>query len=256
MTCVRKTQKGKCGLSGKECIVENYEKCDNYLSSTDSTPAFDNDRWREETALSSLTRAFGAIFRGEERKFRGSDKADAHHKKRWAMGHYHFIPRDTGNVMNMLVLARKYITNLGKLDRPKFLDCGCGVGNVVILANFVGFNAYGIEYDTVTLARGKRLLKQFGMNPQRLMKGDILKYSKYHEYDMLYGYCPMNNHKFEQQFENKLKLDMKVGALMAGLPFYSGCEMINNQPICCQRLTLSEGNSFNNMALKIGSETS
>jgi len=159
------------------------------------------------------------LFQSEAEKFRNNDKGISHARKRYKMGHYPYITRSMEAVMSMVIHVRKCFGHEGPV--PKFLDCGCGVGNVVMMAHFAGFDAYGIEYDPVTLQRGKRLFKQFRVDPKKLFRGDILEYPNYADYDVIYGYCPMCDNKKEQAFENKVSLDMKIGAVLCGLGFRS-----------------------------------
>jgi SAM-dependent methyltransferase len=162
-------------------------------------------------------RAFGDLFAAEQYKFSIDKRGREHREQRHKLGHYHFIGRDMNSVMHIVISAREHF-GPGRWQ-PKFLDCGCGVGNVVMMAQYAGFDAYGIEYDEKTLKRGQRLFKQFRLDPKKLFQGDILEYPDYHKYDVLYGYCPLSDREKEHLFENKLKLDMKVGALLAGIHF-------------------------------------
>jgi SAM-dependent methyltransferase len=254
--CVYLTHYGKCGLKfnrGKTCI-----RCDEFEVADLFEPVFDSNVGRLEKINSTLTDAFNNLARGEERKFHGNEKACRHSKSRYVEGHYHFIPRPSHIIMDLLTHSMQYISARSNMTAPKFLDCGCGVGNVVILAHFAGFEAYGIEYDKITLARGRRLLKQFGIPTNRLMQGDILDYPKYHEYDLLYGYCPMCNGKLERKFEEKLRLDMKIGALVAGLGGTLNFEKIGKERIYFKLLRLdARGKDYGIgcPAVKVGHET-
>jgi len=248
--CVYMSGRNKCNLKfnrGKKCIA-----CEQHTPEGEYIPSFDDEKWSWKTGMNALTRAFDHLANNEERKFHAGKKAQEHCDSRRKMGHYHFIPRSSEFILHALTCAFKYLGSRTE-SQPKFLDCGCGVGNVVIPANFVGFSAYGIEYDAITLARGRRLLKQFGMDPKRLMKGDILKFSKYHEYDLLYGFCPMSNCELEDEFEQKLRLGMKIGALISGLRFTSGCEKIGKERIYFKQLRLAGGR--NPVGIKIAHET-
>ena len=61
--------------------------------------------------------------------------------------HYCFIPsRDIVEIINTLYKVKE------QLHTPpiKFLDCGCGIGNIMLIAEVVGYEVYGIEYEKVT----------------------------------------------------------------------------------------------------------
>jgi hypothetical protein len=108
-----------------------------------------------------------------------------------------FIPEALKNVLNDL-----------KKTHPrrkvfKFVDLGCGIGNIVIMAEAIGFKAYGVENDP----RLENLKKQSSwFKFEDIMETDL------NEYDVLYFYRPFQNYKFEDKFEKRIMRDMKVGA--------------------------------------------
>lgn len=251
--CVYTDDHNKCSLKfnrNKECI-----ECEKYTPEKEHIPSFRDEKWSWKTGMGALTRAFHHLASYEEHKFHTSEKAQEHCDSRREMGHYHFIPRSSESALRMLTHTFRYLGPKMR-SKPKFLDCGCGVGNIVLLAHFVGFDAYGIEYDALTLNRGRRLISQFGLQRTRLMHGDILEFSEYHEYDLLYGYCPMVDSKLEKQFEQKLRRDMKIGALISGLGFTRGCEEIGKERIYFKQLLLEQSSAFGigNPGIKIAHE--
>lgn len=200
---------------GKDCVLSTKPRCGHKKLHKVCNQTFDDPKWYWKSTMNTLMTAMSGLFYSEQAKFQNSKKGEAHADRRRKIGHYPFIMREMGGVMAMVIHVRKYFGSRTKT--PKFIDCGCGVGNVVLMAHFAGFDAYGIEYDPVTLQRGRRLFKQFRVNPKKLFRGDILEYPNYADYDVIYCYCPMCNDEKEQAFENKVKLDMKVGALTCGL---------------------------------------
>jgi SAM-dependent methyltransferase len=223
---------------GKECVSYTGRRCGHKRLNRTSTPVFDDEKWHWKSNMHTLSLALSNLFYGEQAKFHDNEKGDAHAKRRMELGHYPFIMRDMNNVISMVTHARKHFGHRRRTEpKPKFLDCGCGVGNVVLMAHFAGFDAYGIEYDSVTLQRGRRLLKQFRVNPKKLFQGDILEYPNYADYDVLYGYCPMCDRDKEDAFESKVRLDMKIGALLWGIGWRKS-EKIGKERVYFQRLIL------------------
>lgn len=214
--CVYISAGKKCGKkshNNKKCELAKRKQacCSDQLPKKVGEPTFNDPKWFWKASCNILSKAFNSRISLEARRF--SPTQD----KRRKDGHFQFIPRRVDDLMRMLVYAHKYLTQEDSFKRPMFLDCGCGVGNVVMLAEFAGFDAYGIEYDKATLAAGKELLKEFRLDPKKLFQGDILEYSDYQKYDVLYTFCPMVSTGKEWAFEQKLKHDMKVGALLLGM---------------------------------------
>jgi len=96
--------------------------------------------------------------------------------------------------------------------RPKFLDCGCGIGNIMYLAHTVNYEPTGIEYEAFVYKAAKKFLK--GLSWCKLIRGDILNYGSYHKYDVIYYYVPIQNGKLMKKFSDKVLRDMKVGAVL------------------------------------------
>ena len=123
---------------------------------------------------------------------------------------YGFIPCDVyDEVLYTLLLLRKNIAAKVDANSPKFLDIGCGIGNVVLLAEATGYNAFGLEYDpTIYKAAKDMSMSCWGT----IIKGDMRKFRRYHEYDVLHFYQPMSDERSMAKFTHKLAKDMKPGA--------------------------------------------
>lgn len=172
-------------------------------------------------------------------------------------GGYHFIPRRPDYIVNVLHTAKRiWKANEGKWQarRPKLLDCGAGIGNVMLMANELGFDAYGIEFDKQTVSRGRQYLKLFGWRSsynhkqqegsyvENLFQGDLLTFDKFGEFDVLYAYLPLENPDLERRFEIRAVKQAKPNTVIVGLPFYhrrrerTGCFLqeviVNNHSNC------------------------
>jgi len=233
--CYKTKKVSRC--SGWDKCKKGYVPKDKHLEIThNNTKTF----YYQANSI-ALANLFSGLFYGEQRKFENNKEGEAHAKRRRKKGHYHFIQRPVDHVIRLLQAARAYFSKIGADNysihnpdgkKPMFLDAGCGVGNIVMLAHAVGFDAYGIEYDLKTLNRGKKLFEQFRLDPGRLMKGDILEFNNYHIYDVIYTYCPMVNHKLEQQFEDKARREAKKGAIFIGM----GTQSNYTDPVTGERL--------------------
>jgi len=138
--------------------------------------------------------------------------------------HYCFIPSRASSALYYIMFARSYLsTKASLLTRApryyKFLDCGCGIGNIIIIAAKVGFDATGLEYEADTFALAKDILVSeyigdSGCPSPKVIKGNILHFRHYKDYDVIYYYAPIKDRKLEKQFVKKLIADAKVGALI------------------------------------------
>ena len=124
---------------------------------------------------------------------------------------YGFIPYgDYTKIVEILTaLRKKYYSKNARASRPKFLDIGCGIGNIVLLAHSAGYSANGLEYDPKTYKVAKSICKPTG---SKIFKGDMNKFRRYGEYDVLYYYKPMSNNDDMHKFACKLIRKMKPGA--------------------------------------------
>lgn len=130
--------------------------------------------------------------------------------------HYGFVPY--GNLNYLIAKLSKIHSHLRKrLKRnPRFLDIGCGIGNIVLLADLVGYNASGLEYDPDIYAVAKQLhaptcYTEFN---SEIIQNDMRTFKKYNEYDVLYYYEPMISKLAMKEFSIKLAKEMKPGAYL------------------------------------------
>jgi len=131
--------------------------------------------------------------------------------------YYGFIPNNPLIILNLLIEANKYLNNLytnqiNKEIQPKFLDVGCGMGNVMIIANALGFKTYGIEFDHKIVQLVKKL-----HNPQikkGIIKDDITTYTNYSKYDIIYYYVPIKNGDIMQDCAKRIADQAKDNAII------------------------------------------
>jgi SAM-dependent methyltransferase len=131
-------------------------------------------------------------------------------------GSYHFIPRELEENVRVLQEVDKFISSKGgNIARKKFLDAGCGIGNILMLARAIGFGGcYGLEFDDETL----KIAKTLNRNEAVIKRRDILTFEKYSQYDVIYFYRPFCNDEKQMLFEEHLYSSMSVGAIV--IPIY------------------------------------
>lgn len=165
--------------------------------------------------------------------------------------HYGFIPteglyylhafKQLYNVLKAKKLKRTQRTWLEKDEEPRFLDAGCGIGNILLAASACGFGVAGIELDRKTYEIAKRLtrpdLRFYNRGPTRIFRDDILRFNKYNQYDVIYFYQPMSSDALMDKFVWKLAEDVKVGAFIIPNGPY--------EPFCASGLFKDVSTEFN-----------
>ena len=132
-----------------------------------------------------------------------------------------FIPNATNKVVNQLIYT---LTKLKEREPRRsafrFLDVGCGIGNIIMLAKYTGFRqAHGIEFDQ---SHRKRFLNnndiyQSGSEVQVFWQ-DAMKFTNYGAYDVVYMYRPIHDYAMQGKLERIVSGTMKKGAyLLANL---------------------------------------
>ena len=133
--------------------------------------------------------------------------------------HYPFIPSnsilETVAVLDSLLLSIKRATKTEYV--PKFIDCGCGVGNIVLLAKELGYSSHGIEYDCKTYNIAKKLVPP----DCRIIRGDITKFESYENYDVIYFYVPISNGHKMDTFVRKVVDEAKIGSYVLSYGYSS-----------------------------------
>lgn len=141
-------------------------------------------------------------------------------KKIFLNDYYPFIPNETNKIVNQLMFVLKTLReedgDTGEFPKKhyKFLDVGCGIGNVMLLAKATGFRqAHGIEFDK---SHAKRFLygtsiRQTGSEVQVFWQ-DARTFEDYDQYDVVYMYRPIANHNMQGQLERRVASRMKKGA--------------------------------------------
>ena len=161
----------------------------------------ENIDWRERYSnISSTLYRFFKYF--ESRDFERLQKENNTRKYKT---HYEFVP-------NNITLVLEGIEMLHKLLKPRhdkyFVDAGCGIGWVLLLAERYGFKTFGIELGKANYKIAKKL------SPfSRFYHGDILKHD-FSKYDVVYYFCPFKNYTLELKFERKVEDEVKVGGFI------------------------------------------
>ena len=136
---------------------------------------------------------------------------------------YPFIPVNMDDALSTIEFASNLIkapeTNMGK-----FLDVGCGIGNVLALAEYCRIpDIYGIEIDESLKRRALYNSvplpdtlphSEFGSDSPLIFNLDAFDFKFYNEMDIIYYYCPMQKLEKQLRLEALIEKKMKGGALL------------------------------------------
>jgi SAM-dependent methyltransferase len=125
---------------------------------------------------------------------------------------YPFVAMDTRQVFAQLEFAARHL-NLEPDAAPvhplRLLDVGCGIGNVLLIAEQFGFDVYGIEKDEYSFPIAAKLIGE-----ERIAQADIWTYEGYGEYEVIYYYRPFSGREQQLRFEKLIEDTMKTGAIL------------------------------------------
>lgn len=140
---------------------------------------------------------------------------------------YPFVAMDLRQVFAQLSLVRRHI---GMTDEagpeaaaPALLDVGCGIGNVLLLAEQLGFSVYGIEKDPAPYRIAADLFGE-----ERIGRHDIWGYDRYHHFEVIYYFRPFSEREPQLRFERMIEEKLKPGGILVAN--HKNSEAINADP--------------------------
>ena len=124
---------------------------------------------------------------------------------------YPFVPMDTRQAYEQILCAKNYLdaSSIDNQSDYSFIDVGCGIGQIMILAEMAGFNAFGIEKDPYPCKIAQKL-----MGTDKVSQADIWDYDGYGDFDVVYYFRPFSTKKLQGRFEKLIEDKVKVGGLI------------------------------------------
>ncbi len=166
-----------------------------------------NDQWQPEESeerdiLIGVINRFIGLF---SRKIQRDTKLETDKE-------YPFVAMDTRQVFEELVIATNHLKEkhaTEDLGGFRFVDVGCGFGNVMLLAEQFGYDVYGIEKDETSIEAALDFFDQ-----DQIIRADVMKYNGYKDFDVVYYFCPLT--EGEREFEEFIENQIKPGAILIG----------------------------------------
>lgn len=125
-----------------------------------------------------------------------------------------YIPYNAGHICTILINLSETYKHISE-GRAKFLDIGCGMGNIIIIAKSVGLSVEGIERDKTTFRHATKIVGNIG----KIHNANMLTFKDYGKYDVLYYYVPIKDHVLMAKAANRIASQMKIGAIMIPMGF-------------------------------------
>lgn len=103
----------------------------------------------------------------------------------------------------------------------RFLDVGCGPGTKMAVASLLfGLKTDGIEFDTAMALKAA-----FVNREGNICNGDALYWDDgwYGDYDIIWLYRPFRDANLEKRLEDRIRFEMKPGAILAGGAWETAC---------------------------------
>ncbi len=123
---------------------------------------------------------------------------------------YPFVAMDTRQAYQQICVARDYFITQGKrISDLSFIDIGCGIGNILLLAEMMEFQVSGIEKDTASLATARELVGE-----DLVSEIDIWQFDKLGSYDLIYYFRPFSKKELQVKFEHMVENKLKPGGIL------------------------------------------
>jgi 2-polyprenyl-3-methyl-5-hydroxy-6-metoxy-1,4-benzoquinol methylase len=123
---------------------------------------------------------------------------------------YPFVPMDTRQLFDQLFFTSRFLQqNMPEGGPFTLLDIGCGIGNVMLFAEQMGFDAYGFEKDEYPFRIASKL-----MGPERVTQADLWEYAGYEKFDVIYYFRPLANGGDQRRFERMIEDRIRPGGIL------------------------------------------
>ncbi len=140
----------------------------------------------------------------------GSGQSQAKKPFKFDPAKYPFVPMDTRQVFKQVQLARQHLLAREKEQKNHtFLDIGCGIGNVLLVAEQMELDVFGFEKDEYPYKIGAKLIGE-----DRVTQEDIWQYDSYDTFDVIYYFRPFHQGEVQRKFELMIENQLKSGGVL------------------------------------------
>jgi len=165
----------------------------------------------EEHKYSVLAEEERDIYIGVINRFIGYYSRQAQKKtKNDTAREYPFVAMDTRQVFEQMAIVHTHLgmdKNPGKIR--SFIDVGCGIGNIMLIAEQYSFDAYGIEKDEYPFQLATELI-----DTEHVWQKDIWEFEDYDKFDVIYYFRPLPDAEPQTKFEKLIEEKIKTGGIL------------------------------------------
>jgi SAM-dependent methyltransferase len=123
---------------------------------------------------------------------------------------YPFVPMDPRQVYAQVKLVRDYLSEQETVSEPyRFIDIGCGIGNVLLVAEQMDFDVWGIEKDEFPFKVAAKLI-----GSRRVSQTDIWQYDEYATFKVIYYFRPFHDGDLQRKFELFIEDQLQPGGIL------------------------------------------
>lgn len=123
---------------------------------------------------------------------------------------YPFVAMDTRQVYDQISFVSRHLQIREEDEKScSFLDVGCGIGNILLIAEQFGFDVYGIEKDAYPFQVAARLV-----GADKISQDDIWTYDRFGSFDVIYYFRPFSDREPQYRFEKRIEEQMRAGAIL------------------------------------------
>ena len=122
---------------------------------------------------------------------------------------YPFIAMDTRQVFEQISFLHDYLGMETGNRKYRFLDVGCGIGNILLVAEQYGFDVFGFEKDPYPCQLARELVGE-----DRVWEDDARTFTGYSEYDVVYFFRLLPDAGPQAALEKMIEEQLKPGAIL------------------------------------------
>ncbi|WP_136809731.1 class I SAM-dependent methyltransferase [Desulfosediminicola flagellatus] len=123
---------------------------------------------------------------------------------------YPFVAMDTRQAYEQIRLACSHLRETReKSSEISFIDIGCGIGNILLLAELMECKVSGIEKDSASYDIAKQLVGE-----ECVSQDDIWDFNELGNFDIVYYFRPFSKKELQLTFEKHVENSLKPGAIL------------------------------------------